>query len=82
MEHEYNNLKILVEKTKNQIEYLNSEREKTGGYQDKISAFMRAISSSDKRTKELRNELSGMQESVDRQIARSQRDGENALRAG
>ena len=32
VEHEYTNLKIMVEKTKNQIEYLNSEKEKTGGF--------------------------------------------------
>ena len=81
VEHEYNNLKILVEKTKNQIEYLNSEKEKTGGFQDKISAFMWAISTSDQRTKELKHELQGMQQSVDRQIARSQMDGDNAIKA-
>ena len=71
VEHDYNNLKILVEKTKNQIEYMGSERDRSGAYSSKIDAFMRAINASDQRTKELRAELTGMQETVDRQIARS-----------
>ncbi len=59
MEHEYNKLKILVEKTKNELEYLNNEKDRQSGgnYSGKIQSFQRAIQTCDKRTREMNSEL-------------------------
>jgi len=42
VEHEYNKLKILVEKSKSEIDYLNSEKDKmnqNANFNGKIEAF-------------------------------------------
>lgn len=83
VEHEYNRLSILVEKSKMEIEYLNSEREKKSGgnYQAKVESFQRAINTSDKRTKTMQKELTLLQRTVQKQIERSINDGSKVLRA-
>ena len=67
VEHSYNKLKILVEKSKNEIEYLNSEKDKlnqNANFNGKIDAFSRSIKKSEKRTEEMRSEMNTMQRAV------------------
>jgi len=70
IEHEYNLLKINVEKTKNEIDYINNEKEKTGtiGYADKIASFSKCISACEKKTKQLKSEMSNIERAVKGQV--------------
>jgi chromosome segregation ATPase len=57
--HECAKLRIMLEKTKNEIDYLNSEvsKAKGVGYQKKIDEFNNCINESERRTKILKDEL-------------------------
>ena len=83
-EHEYNKLKILVEKTKNEIEYLNSEKkgsDSSKGYHSKVQAFKRTIAKCDTKTQELRSELDNVHKGMNDQVARSTRDSNLVARS-
>lgn len=60
--HECAKLRILLEKTKNEIDYLSSEKDKAKGqgYQKKIDEFNRCITESEKKTKVLKDELGSL----------------------
>ncbi|CAI2359822.1 unnamed protein product [Moneuplotes crassus] len=59
LKHEIAKLKILIEKTRNEIDYLTSEKDKARGqgYQRKIDEFNNVITESERRTKKLKDEL-------------------------
>ena len=84
VEHSYNKLKIQVEKTRNEIEYLNSEKDKlnqNANFNGKIEAFQRSIQKSEKRTQEMKSEMSTMQRAVKSQIDRTLKEQEQLLRS-
>jgi len=55
-----------VEKSKNEIEYMNSEKERSSqvGYSQKIEAFTRTIQQCEKRTKDMKSELTSIEKVV------------------
>jgi chromosome segregation ATPase len=61
-QHECDKLRIMLEKTKNEIDYLNSEvgKAKGHGYQKKIEEFNNCINESEKRSKVLKEELGSL----------------------
>jgi chromosome segregation ATPase len=63
-DHDHNSLKLLIEKTKNEIEYLGSEKEKhqSQNYQKRIDDFIKNIADSEKKTGHLGNELKRLSE--------------------
>ena len=61
-EHECNKLKILIEKTRNELDYLNSEKDKAKGtgINKKVDEFNNCIYESEKKTKNLKDELGNL----------------------
>ena len=62
VEHEWAKLRILLEKTRNEMDYLNSEKDKAKGqgFQKKIEEFSKWIDESEKKAKVLREELGNL----------------------
>ena len=61
-EHEVSKLKILIEKSKNELEYLNSEKDKAKGQgaTKKLEEFNSSINDAERKTKLLKDELDNL----------------------
>lgn len=61
-EHEVAKLKILIEKSKNELDYLNSEKDKSKGQgaQKKLEEFNSSINDAERKTKQLKDELDNL----------------------
>lgn len=58
-DHEHNNLKILIERTRNEIDFLNNEKEKhqSQNYQKRLDDFVKRIEDSERKSQFLTEEL-------------------------
>lgn len=72
-QHEAAQLRILIEKTRNEIDYLNSEKDKSKGqgYQKKIDAFNATIGDSERKAKVLKDELGALNSEWREKVTRS-----------
>ena len=82
-DHEHNNLKILIEKTRNEITYLNSEKEKhqSQNYQKRIDDFLRQIESSERKTQHLRDEIARISQNWVERLTRVTKQTEDTIRS-
>jgi len=83
-QHECAKLRILIEKTRNEIDYLNSEKDKAKGqgYQKKLDAFNTTINESEKKAKVLKDELGALNSEWRDKVARSSKLASSIVREG
>ena len=81
-DHDHSKLKILIEKTKNEIEYLNSEKDKhqSQDYQKRIDNFLRNISDSEQKAQGLNEELSRLNAEWQDRLLKTTRDTEEIIK--
>jgi len=81
-DHDHSKLRILIEKTKNEIEYLNSEKSKhqSQNYQKRIDDFLKNISESEKRSQGLGEELSQMNAEWQSRLLKTTRETEEIIK--
>jgi DNA repair exonuclease SbcCD ATPase subunit len=84
VQHECAKLRILIEKTRNEIDYLNSEKDKSKGqgYQKKIDAFNSTINESEKKAKVLKDELGALNSEWKTKVDRSSKLASSIVRDG
>jgi chromosome segregation ATPase len=82
-DHEHNNLKILIEKTKHEITNLGSEKEKhqSQNYQKRIDDFLKNISDSESKTEYLRTYLEKITLEWSNRLVRVTKDTESTIRS-
>lgn len=82
--HECAKLRILLEKTKNELDYLSSEKDKAKGqgYQKKIDEFNRCINESERRSKQLKDELGGLNSEWRETVTRTSKLASSSLGRG
>ena len=83
-QHECAKLKIMLEKTRNEIDYLNNEKDKARGqgYQTKIDEFNGCINESEKRTQKLKVELGTLHSEWKDKVARTSKLASNTVVRG
>ena len=84
VQHECAKLRILIEKTRNEIDFLNSEKDKAKGqgYQKKIDAFSKTINDSERKAKNLKDELGALNNDWKVKIDKSSKLASSIVRDG
>ena len=82
-DHDFNVLKIIVNKTRSEIEFLNSEKDKhqSQHYQKKLDDFQNRILSSEAKSKELADELARIGKDWRERLEKVTRETENTIRS-
>lgn len=83
-QHECAKLRILLEKTRNEIDYLSSEKDKAKGqgYQKKIDEFNNCITESERRSKQLKDDLNGLNSEWKEKVTRTSKLATSAVGRG
>lgn len=83
-QHECAKLKIMLEKTRNEIDYLNNEKDKARGqgYQKKIDEFNNSINESEKRTNKLKLELGTLNSEWKEKVTRTSKLATSSVARG
>jgi chromosome segregation ATPase len=81
-DHDHSKLKILIEKTRNEIEYLNSEKDKhqSQNYQKRIDDFLSNVTDSEQKSQALNEELSRLNAEWQERLLRTTRETEELIR--
>lgn len=84
IQHQCAELRILIEKTRNEIDYLEHEKSKAKGqgYQTKIDEFNKVINDSEKKAAGLKDEISALNTEWKTTIERSSKLASNIVRDG
>jgi chromosome segregation ATPase len=82
-DHDHSKLKILIEKTRNEIEYLNSEKSKhqSQNYQKRIDDFLKNITDSETKSQGLSEELSRLNAEWQDRLYKTTRETEEIIRS-
>ena len=82
-DHDHSKLKILIEKTRNEIQYLNSEKDKhqSQNYQKRIEDFVRNVSDSEQKSQNLNEELSRLNAEWQERLLKTTRETEETIRS-
>ena len=72
-EHEFQKTQILIEKQKNEIEFINQEQEKfrSSSYAERVDLFKDYIEESTKKTEQMKNELDALKREWDAKLKKA-----------
>ncbi|CAI2359474.1 unnamed protein product [Moneuplotes crassus] len=81
-DHDHSKLKILIAKTRNEIEYLNSEKSKhqSQNYQKRIDDFLKSITDSENKSQNLSEELSKLNAEWQERLLKTTRETEEVIK--
>lgn len=72
-EHEFQKTQILIEKQKNEIEFINQEQEKfrSSSYAERVGLFKDYIEESNRKTEQLKQELEALRKEWDAKLKKA-----------
>ena len=81
---EVQNTQILIQKQKNEVDYINTEQEKfkSQSYADKVNRFKSQIDECQRKTDQMRNELEALHREWEAKLARAAQKADSALQSG